>query len=382
VKEISIDLRVFADQGPLDLPHSGWTYPLLIFFALFLILSTSAPNSFGSSSSPTASANNPFGACSITSATSFTSACKWQLNHTRVAVVNSLFTSTAYFSSSGSFYTFYGLYGKSTSCVTQNLNLLNLTIYSGWSEYEQPLQTFVTNDEAQGLLNNSLVTYLTDGNVNSGALFQANGVTRKFDVVILGFSEYLTQKEYNSYEKFVASGGKLITMDGSNFLAQVNYNSHSHTVSLVLGHGWSFDGTQACPAEYHRWLPQNANWIGSEYCCFYNSEHYTVGGAVANTSDPLSRILRSAYGTGTVLFTNYPGHEEFLLTNSTDSPIAFWKIIGGNFSFIGIPYPVVIAMYAHKYRSGEVIGTGIFATDILVTNPQMSFFITSAIIKT
>jgi hypothetical protein len=218
--------------------------------------------------------------------------------------------------------------------------------------------------------------------VNNGALFQPNGVTRRFDVVILGFSEYLTQTEYNSYENFVARGGKLITMDGSNFLTEVKYNPHANTVSLVLGHGWSFNGAEACPAEYHRWLPQNANWIGSEYCCFYNTEHYTMAGALANTSDPLSSILRSAYGKNTVLFTDYQAHEEFLLTNSTDSPIAYWRPVGGNFSIVTIPYPIVIAMYSHKYRSGEVIGTGIFATDILASDPQMTFFITCAIIKT
>jgi hypothetical protein len=214
------------------------------------------------------------------------------------------------------------------------------------------------------------------------ALFQSNGITRRFDVVIVGFSEYLTQREYNSYQNFVASGGKLITLDGSNFLTEVNYNPRSNTVSLVLGHGWSFNGAEACPAEYDRWLSQNANWIGSEYCCFYNTEHYRVAGAVANTSDPLSSILRSVYGTKTVLFTNYPGHEEFLLTNSTDSPIAYWRIVGGNFSIVTLPYPIVIAVYSHKYRSGDVIGSGIFATDILASNPEMSFFLNSAILKT
>jgi len=247
--------------------------------------------------------------------------------------------------------------------------------------YEQPLQSFVQSDEASGLLNKKLVTYLTDIDVNNGALFQSNGVTRRFDVVIIGFSEYLTQTEYNSYQNFVASGGKLITLDGSNFLAEVNYNSQSNTVSLVSGHGWSFNGAQACPAEYDRWISQNANWIGSEYCCFYNTQHYTMAGAVANTSDPLSSILRSAYGKNTVLFANYPGHEETLLTNSSDSPIAYWKTVGGNFSTVIVPYPIVIAAYAHVYRSGVVIGSGIFATDILVSNPEMKFFVNSAILK-
>ncbi len=128
------------------------------------------------------------------------------MNHSRVAVINGIFTSTAYFSSSGSFYDFYRLYGSSKSCVTQNLKLLNLTTYIGWSTYDQPLRTFVQNDEARGLLNKTLVTYLSDVNVNDGALFQPNGITRRFDVVIIGFGEYLTQAEYNSYENFVATG--------------------------------------------------------------------------------------------------------------------------------------------------------------------------------
>jgi hypothetical protein len=143
---------------------------------LFLILSTSLPSVYSiapsspASSTSASSPTNPYGSCKIASAT-FSKSCKWELDHTRVAVINSIFTSTAYFSSSGSFYTFYGLFAKSKSCVTQDLNLLNLTTYRGWSQYEQPLQTFVRNDEAHGLLNKTLLSYLTDIDVNKGGTF-------------------------------------------------------------------------------------------------------------------------------------------------------------------------------------------------------------------
>ena len=318
--------------------------------------------------------------CSI-DGTNFSPACIWKLNHLRVAVVNSLFTSTAYFSNSGSFYNFYHDFAGSKNCVTQELDQLNLTLYSfGWDVYEQPLQTFVMSDERRGLLNESLVNFLTDVNVDHGSLFRSDNTTRRFDVAILGFTEYVSLREYNYLKQFVASGGKLIVLDGSSFLAEVNYNFMANRVSLVLGHGWSFNGTVACPSMYHRWITENSNWVGSEYCCFYGTEHYSMGGATANTTDTLSAILRKVYGNVT-LFTSYLGHEENVLSNSTDSVIAYWHYVGGNFSGYSLPFPLVTAMYAHHYQKGVVIHTGIFATDML-SHSNMQFLVNSAMIKT
>ena len=54
----------------------------------------------------------------------------------------------------------------------------------------------------------------------TGALFSNTGV-RKYDSVVIGFSEYVTLQEYLSYEHFVATGGTLIFLNACNFLAQV-----------------------------------------------------------------------------------------------------------------------------------------------------------------
>jgi hypothetical protein len=58
--------------------------------------------------------------------------------------------------------------------------------------------------------------------MTGGALLDENG-TRRFDAVILGFTEYVTAQEYSAYKHFVADGGRLIFMDATNFLAEVKF---------------------------------------------------------------------------------------------------------------------------------------------------------------
>jgi hypothetical protein len=56
---------------------------------------------------------------------------------------------------------------------------------------------------------------LSDIDVNNGALFDSKGL-RRFDVIILGFTEYVTQKEYFAYKRFVASGGHILFLSACN----------------------------------------------------------------------------------------------------------------------------------------------------------------------
>ncbi|PSN86137.1 hypothetical protein B9Q02_03575 [Candidatus Marsarchaeota G1 archaeon BE_D] len=58
---------------------------------------------------------------------------------------------------------------------------------------------------------------LSDIDVNNGALFDSKGL-RRFDVIILGFTEYVTQKEYFAYKRFVASGGHILFLSACNLL--------------------------------------------------------------------------------------------------------------------------------------------------------------------
>ena len=88
---------------------------------------------------------------------------------------------------------------------------------------------------------NSNIHVLTDADADYGSIFYSNG-TNKYDVVILGHQEYETQREYVNLKRFVANGGTMVLMDGNVFYAQVKYNRNTHTITLVKGHGWAFNG--------------------------------------------------------------------------------------------------------------------------------------------
>src|SRR5579875_878528 len=148
----------------------------------------------------------------------------------KVAVVKPVFTTSAYMS----FYSFYRLYAQvpDNYTVKSDLNLLNTTAYDGWGT-SFALYSFI----------------LTDIEVDKGGLFTENGSLR-FGTVILGFEEYVTENEYLSLRNFVLDGGKLIILSGGNFLAEVKYGPATNTISLVKGHGWYFNGTEAIKSVY------------------------------------------------------------------------------------------------------------------------------------
>ncbi|MGB8034487.1 MAG: DUF4350 domain-containing protein, partial [Nitrososphaeraceae archaeon] len=46
--------------------------------------------------------------------------------------------------------------------------------------------------------------------------FVKNGITsNRYDIMIIGHQEYVTQREYNNLKQFVANGGTLIVLDGN-----------------------------------------------------------------------------------------------------------------------------------------------------------------------
>ena len=105
----------------------------------------------------------------------------------------------------------------------------------GWG-VDLPLYTFIQS-------NLTGVQVVSDDQVHSGFLF-SSGV-RRFDSVILGYEEYVTQEEYLQFKHFVASGGNPVVIIGNAFWGQVNFSTATRMESLVVGHGWRFDGKLA-----------------------------------------------------------------------------------------------------------------------------------------
>jgi hypothetical protein len=64
------------------------------------------------------------------------------------------------------------------------------------------------------------VRVLTDIDADSGSIFMKNkNTTNRYDILILGHQEYVTQQEYTNLKTFVSNGGTMILLDGNVFYA-------------------------------------------------------------------------------------------------------------------------------------------------------------------
>jgi hypothetical protein len=285
----------------------------------------------------------------------------------RIALVKPIFSATAY---TNAFYSFYYKYDSVPpgEYVTTDLNLLNRTVVDGW-KWSERLGQWFEGDTARSLhlILGETVALINEIDVDRGVLFH-EGV-RLYDVLILGFTEYVTEREYLYYKQFVASGGTLIIMDACNFLAEVTYSNGY--LSLTKGHGWEFNGTHAWKSDYHRWYEDNKNWIGGNYWQYWTGNHYDS--IRVNTTNSLSDFLRNALGEN--IPTAYRGHEENLLQNQTGTDIiGYWNLINPS----ECPdYPV--AAYMHRYGDGIVIHSGIMASDVILADRFLPVFLAASI---
>jgi hypothetical protein len=313
----------------------------------------------------------------------------------RVAVVKPVFTATAYsklFGGSPSFYEFYHKHGNDprTEPITTDLNLLNVSVVDGWG-WSENLGRYIgsyVSDYGLGTIAAQSLTVLSDVNVTEGWLFNQGG-SSKFDVVVLGFTEYATAEEYYAYQRFVASGGRLVIMDASNFVAEVKYYPETNHLALVRGHGWRFDGTKVWfdDGPFIRWEAENTNWVGSNQllCCSSQQNRLPCSypwlawlapakytGANVTGDYPISLALKQRFGP--VVFRCYAGHEENSVTNMTGTTIlARWP--GPSLS----PQSV-IAAYLHRYINGTIVDIGVMSSDVVDQDMSVQFFLLSSIV--
>lgn len=292
-----------------------------------------------------------------------TNALRWL----RIAVVEPVFTSTAY----SSYYDFYRMYESTpyNTTVTTNLNLLNVSIVNDWG-----ISTFLINflnssiARASGVVLGKNLWNLTDIDVHEGALFYPNG-TRRYDAVIVGFTEYVTSEEYRAYQRQVDSGGTLIIMDATNFLAEVKYYPGSAHASLYRGHNWYFNGTAAVKDVFDRWKNESTDWFASNA---WQQMGQNYNGSIPSTANPIGRALQDKYGS--LIFTHYHGAEENYLTNLTQtSIIATWQKIGPDTQHN-------VAAYMHRHGQGYVIHFGAFGSEIIAYDPTVQYFLLRSIL--
>jgi N,N-dimethylformamidase beta subunit-like protein len=264
-----------------------------------------------------------------------------------VALVAPTFTAAAY---DNAFYTFYNLYANIPAGrnVTSNLNLLSRKISSQDVAVAYFAMLKLINN-IKSIAPNSNITLLTDASIDNGSIFMKNhNKSNAYDVLILGHQEYVTQKEYDNIKQFVANGGTLILLDGNVFFAEVKYDTHAQTVTLVKGHWWAFNGKSAWKSVGERWKQETSRWVGSNYLCDQCVSRFT--------NDPFE----------------YRPHEEQYVTNQNDTLVMNYNAVLPK--HLAIHTKPVIETYELNYHKGKVVALGIYSDDIINNHKFDKFF--------
>lgn len=264
-----------------------------------------------------------------------------------LALIKPTFTGAAYHIS---FYRFYFLYVSiphSRKNVTTDLNLLSSKVTNQTTRSSSAFTFIYLPKHLRTIFPESRIDVLTDADADYGLIFFNNG-TNKYDLIILGHQEYVTQREYDNLKRFVSNGGIIVLMDGNVLYAQVKYNRNTHTITLVRGHGWAFNGKSAWRSVHERWPNETSQWIGNNYLCFSCN--------ITFTNNPFQ----------------YKHHEEQYLTNHNDV-----ILLNYNASITKKdlkPVKILIATYMLNYKKGKVIAFGIYSDDIITNSKFIRYF--------
>lgn len=264
------------------------------------------------------------------------------------ALINPTYTAAAY---DRSFYLFYVKYlnVKPGINITSDLNLLTSKL--------NPHQT-ISSTSALIVLSHLLhrafpyakVEILSDQSVDNGSIFKHSG-GNKYDFVVLGHQEYVTQREYTNLKQYVADGGNLVILDGNIFYAEINYNPTNGTITLVKGHSWAFNGQSAWRSVNERWRNETAEWVGSNYISF-----------------PRAIFQNDPFG--------YNPHEEQYISNPHDLILLNYDVNSDSLQ----RQNKVIATYELNYLKGRVIALGIYSDDI-ITNSTFDTYLDNLIFR-
>jgi hypothetical protein len=267
-----------------------------------------------------------------------------------IALVLPSFTAAAY--NNDNFYSFYRKYANVQygTNVTTDLGMLYASVSKNIGTSAFAMLDLLQN--LKWVTPQSNITVISDADVDSGNIFLKNG-SNGYDVVILGHQEYVTQREYDNFKRFVSNGGTMIILDGNVFYAQVDYDNSTQTIRLVKGHGWAFNGKSAWRSIGERWANETAKWVGSNYLC-YSCE-------ITFANNPF----------------RYRHHEENYVTNPNDIILLNYNATDYNYN-TNVKH--VIASYELNYGMGKVIALGIYSDDIII-NGKFDRFLDSLLLQ-
>ncbi len=281
-----------------------------------------------------------------------------------LAIINPIFTEAMY---NKSFYDFIHSHedAKKGQKITSNLSLLSSKISN---ELNKTRMISFLAEHLKVSSPGSNITLMTDLDVHNGSIFNRSGLN-KYDVLVLGHEEYVTQEEYANFKKFVANGGTMILLSSNAFMAEVRYDRNTEMVTLVKGHWWAFNGKFAWISVGERWKKENSDWMGSNYFCYLCKYRFD--------NNPF----------------DYSPHEEDYITNPNAKILINYNAsdldhkgsraladdVKKKFqSSTDVKY--TIATYLLKYKKGEVIALGIYSDD-LIGNDKFMHFLDSLIFE-
>ena len=266
----------------------------------------------------------------------------------KMAFIDPTFTFAAY---DKSFYLFYAMNDKTSdkySNITEDVDLFS-SIVPG--NYEHFIETDEVMEHLKWLIPKSNIERLTDQDVDAGSIFR-NGAN-KYDIIVLGHQEYVTQNEYDNFKKFVANGGTLILLDGNVFYAEVKYDRNNNTISLVKGHYWEFNGKSAWRSVEERWAKETSEWMGSNFLCCWSSK-------IRFNNDPFG----------------IEHDEEQYITNPKAKILLDYNATEDEPN----PRKFVVTTYELDYKQGKVISLSVY-TDHLKKNDRFWRFFDSCYIN-
>ena len=297
---------------------------------------------------------------------------KFNNDTTNIALVEPSFTNAAY---DNSYYIFYRLNANTSDNqnITKYLNLLTNKVDKSPIIAGSTLLSVRKNIE--WLMPNYNIGLLTDVDVHNGSIFtEDNKLHNKFDVLILGHQEYVTQEEYYNLKRFVANGGILILPYSNTFYSEVSYDKNNESIRLVKGHGWAFNGKSAWNSIKERWENETSQWIGSNYLCyscnitFANNPFEYKHHEEQFITNPEVKILLDYNAT----ISEHNNLQEVKSNNSD---------IENNKDPTKISKNVRIAAYEHDYKKGKVIALGIYPDGALMNDDRFNRFFDSILLK-
>jgi hypothetical protein len=202
---------------------------------------------------------------------------------------------------------------------------------------------------------NANVTLITDVDLDNGSIFYNNiNTSNKYNVLISGHKEYVTQREYDNLKQFVANGAILILPYSNTLYAEIKYNNKTDTINLVKGHYWAFNGKSAWRSIGKRWKNETSDWIGSNYNQF----------PIVLENNP---------------FGSTKPEGQFII-NPNDAILLDYNasIMTKN---ITKPQDFKIATYVHDYKKGKVIDLGIYSSSEVLSDDGFIRFLDSILLK-